>query len=158
VGQVLRGLDLCDAHDVAHRHDPDEALGADDGNVAVAVLGQAGEGSGGVDVGSHAIGVGGHPRGDGVAGGIGAARREAYEVPLSEDADRASRVDDHHRAHALLTHTACRGGDGLVGSGRDDRGAHDLGYQHVCSSPSSSLVLPLDANAPSVLSALRPAA
>ena len=64
VGERVGRLDHRDAHEVAHRHDPDEASVVDDRDVAVAVLGEAGERGAGFDVRRDVIGVGGHPVGD----------------------------------------------------------------------------------------------
>ena len=72
VGEVLGRLDLRDAHQVAHRHQADEPLAVDDRDVAVAVLGQAGERDRCVEVGRDAVGIAGHPGAHGVDRGIGA--------------------------------------------------------------------------------------
>ena len=104
VREVLCRLDLRDAHEVAHRHQADEPLAVDHRDVAVAVLGQAGERDGGVEVGRDAVGFGGHPGAHRVDGGIGAGRRQSHEVALGEDADGALAVDHHDRTDALLPH------------------------------------------------------
>ena len=67
--------------------------------------------------------------------GLGGAGREADEIAFGEDSGGALAVDDDHRSHTLLTHTGRRGGDGLVGGGRDHRGAHDFGNQHCALLP-----------------------
>ena len=104
VREVLRRLDLRDAHEVAHRHQTDQPLTVDHRDVAVAVLCQAGERDGGVDVGSDAVGIGRHPGAHRVDGGIGAGGREAHQVTFGEDADGPLAVDHHDGAHALLPH------------------------------------------------------
>jgi hypothetical protein len=130
VGEVVGRLDLCHPHDVAHRDDANEAVAVDDGNVAVAVLGEAGEGGRRVDVGCDAVGVGGHPFADGVGGRSRAGGDPANEVAFGEDPDRTFAVDDDDGTNSLLTHASGDGGDGLRGTGGDHRGAHDLGNEH----------------------------
>ena len=128
--EVLGGLDLRDAHEVAHRHHADEPLAVDDRDVPVPVLGEARERGGGVEVGRDAVGVGGHPGAHRVDGGIGTRRRQAHEVAFGEDADGALAVDHDDRADALLPHARRRPGDGLGLRCGHHRPAHDLGHQH----------------------------
>ena len=93
VREVLGRLDLCDAHEVAHRHEADEPFAVDHRDVAVTVLGQAGERDRCVEVGRDAVGIGGHPRAHRVNARIGAGRRQSHEVTLGEDPDGAFAVD-----------------------------------------------------------------
>ena len=132
-GEVLGGLDLCDAHQVAHREDPHEPFAVDHRDVAVAVLGQAREGLAGVEIGADAIGVRGHPCADQVRRRVGAGRGEPHEIALGEDADRPLAVHHDHRSHPLVAHPCGHGGYLLAGRGRDHRPAHDLGYEHRAS-------------------------
>ena len=59
--RALDRLHLGDAHEVAHRHQPDELRAVDDRDVAVPVLGQGRERLGGGHAGRHRVGVRRHP-------------------------------------------------------------------------------------------------
>ena len=122
------GLDLRDAHEVAHRHDADELLTLDDRDVTVAVLGEPRERGARLDVGTDRVGVGGHPLGDLGVRRVGAGGGEADHVALGEDADRAVVVVDHHDGtDALFAHAFGGDGEGFGGLRGDDRIRHDVG-------------------------------
>ena len=120
VGDRLDGRDL---QQVPQRDDADDAVVAvDDGDVAVAVLGQPLEGLADGHVGADGCRVGGHPLGHLGGPGRVARRREADQVPLGEDADGAPHAVDHHdRTHGRLVHAGRGLGHGVGGFGGDDR-------------------------------------
>ncbi len=135
VGLRVGGLDHRDAHEVAHRDDPDELLSGDlagpfvvdDGNVAVAALGEARERGAGLDAGADRVGVGGHPLGDLRGRRVGSGGGQTDHVAFGQDADRAVVVvDDDDRAHPVLAHALRGEGDGLGGLRGDDGPAHEV--------------------------------
>ena len=121
------GLDLRDAHEVAHRHDADELAVAHDGDVPVPVLGEALPRVDDLDLGCDRVGVFGHPLRDLRRRPVGTGRTEAHEVALGEDADRAAAVDHDDGPDLLLSHAAGCHRDRLRRRRRDRRRAHDVG-------------------------------
>jgi hypothetical protein len=124
--RVHDGLDGCDAEQVADRHDPDEPVVLDHGDVAVAVGPERVVRLLDAQVGRDAVGVGRHPLGDLRRAGVDAGRAPPHEVALGEDPDGSLAVDDDDRPDLAVAHPGRGLGDGLVRQSGDHRRAHQL--------------------------------
>ena len=128
VGEVLGRLDLRDAHEVAHRDDADDLVVVDHRDVAVAVLGEARERGGDVDVGArrspgsaviHSLTV--------AVPGVAAGGGDPHEVALGQDADRAARRRPRRPSPTRCSRIRAGGlGHLVVGTRPSRRGAHDV--------------------------------
>ena len=125
------GLDHRHAHQVAHRHDPDEfgrgAAAVDHGDVPVSALRQARERGARLHPGSDGVGIGRHPFRDLGGRRVGAGRRQADHVALGQDPDGAVVViDDDDGADSVLAHTLRDQRDRLRRLRGDDRMTHQI--------------------------------
>ena len=128
VGRALGGLDLRDAHEVAHRDDADDLVVVDDRDVAVAVLARGWRTRRAASTsGATESGFGGHP--------LARPSRSTVSAPAAAMRTRSRSVrmptgrlavDDDDRTDLPLAHARRGVGDRLGRARGHDRVAHDV--------------------------------